>query len=193
MPLMPIRLRRLTMALTDRRRDASRLAYVPAFLVLALLTPHAIEDGGWYFPVLLLVCGGQMWRPTFAGWGLVTAAFAIWAVTLIAPGGGSFHERGEYSLFLGLALIPTAALLLFRPKCTAAERGVILASLILGGVVVAALACALGCSGPCRGCRFFSAVVPDAFVVSTGAVLVRSAGARPSATVRGAGVEPSVS
>ncbi len=96
---MPIRLRRLTMALTDRRRDASRLAYVPAFLVLALLTPHAIEDGGWYFPVLLLVCGGQMWRPTFAGWGLVTAAFAIWAVTLIAPGGGSFHERGEYSLF----------------------------------------------------------------------------------------------
>src|SRR5436190_10471300 len=119
---MPIRLRRLTMALTDRRRDASRLAYVPAFLVLALLTPHAIEDGGWYFPVLLLVCGGQMWRPTFAGWGLVTAAFAIWAVTLIAPGGGSFHERGEYSLFLGLALIPTAALLLFRPKRTGVPR-----------------------------------------------------------------------
>src|SRR5437016_7620759 len=98
---MPIRLRRLTMALTDRHRDASRLAYVPAFLVLALLTPHAIEDGGWYFPFLLLVCGGQMWRPPFAGWGLVRAPFAFWAVTLFAPGGGRSHERGGTSWFPG--------------------------------------------------------------------------------------------
>src|SRR2546430_17579258 len=127
---MPIRLRRLTMALTDRRRDASRLAYVPAFLVLALLTPHAIEDGGWYFPVLLLVCGGQMWRPTFAGWGLVTAAFAIWAVTLIAPGGGSFHERGGDSPFSRVGPLPEGSVARFRSQRNPPERAAYLSLLV---------------------------------------------------------------
>ena len=148
------RLRRLVIALGAWRRDAPRLAYVPALLVLAVLTPHASEDGGWYFPVLLVVCVGQIWRPTFAGWGLVAAAFTIWAVTLIAAGGGSFQGH-EYGLFLGLALVPTAALALWRPKHTVAELGVVLTSLILGGVAVVALACSLGCSGPCRACSSF--------------------------------------
>jgi len=134
-------------ALLVRRDGGSRWGYVPALPVLAYFSRLGLHEGilaALYLMALLVVCAVQLFRPTLLGWALLTVLFVLFTASILVTADfyvshGVPIDRGQYILFLACGAVPSATLLLARPRMQAGERGAALLALILASLIVAPL------------------------------------------------------
>jgi hypothetical protein len=104
--------------LVEPRVNAARGAYVLCGLMIAGLISLGASEGEnvstmWHFVLLLTLCIVQLWRPTLLVWLVIVVAFGGYAVTiLVYPVVLTLRER---AVFVLLGVIPSIALLWFRP------------------------------------------------------------------------------
>lgn len=127
--------------LVRRRGTASRLAAVPALVVLALSTMLGLDGADARMVVecaaLFVVCLIQVVRPTLLGWAVLLVWFTFSTIGTI-----SLALRPGYDLHLPpilLLLVPAVALLLFRPRAEVRERGATVIAVLAAVVIVAPL------------------------------------------------------
>jgi hypothetical protein len=127
--------------LVRHRPTASRLAALPALIVLALSIAvglagreaRTVVECAGLFGVTLV----QTFRPSLLGWAvaLVWFTFSTIGTISLALGPGSDLRVLPILLFL----VPAAVLLAFRPRAESNERGAPMVALLLGVVIVAPL------------------------------------------------------
>ena len=133
--------------LLARRASRARWGYVPALPALAFLTVLGIDEGiptVLYLMGLVVVCLLQLVRPTLLGWALLFVLFVLSTVsTLYTAAFYSSHgvpiDRRQYVLLLASGGVPSATLLLARPRTQGDERGAVLLALTLAALMIAPL------------------------------------------------------
>ena len=134
-------------ALLARRASRSRWGYVPALPALAFFTALGRDEGiptVLYLMSLVVVCLRQLFRPTLLGWALLFVLFVLSTVsTLYTAAFYASHgvpiDRRQYVLLLACGGVPSATLLLARPRTQGDERGAMLLALILAAVMITPL------------------------------------------------------
>ena len=133
--------------LLARRSSPSRWGYVPALPALAFFTALGRDEGiptVLYLTALGAVCLLQLFRPTLLGWALLFVLFVLSTVsTLFTAAFYSSHgvpiDRRQYVLLLASGGVPSATLLLARPRTQGNERGAVLLALTLAALMIAPL------------------------------------------------------
>ena len=133
--------------LLARRASRARWGYVPALPALAFFTALGRDEGiptVLYLMSLVVVCLRQLFRPTLLGWALLFVLFVLSTVsTLYTAAFYASHgvpiDRRQYVLLLACGGVPSATLLLARPRTQGDERGAMLLALILAAVMITPL------------------------------------------------------
>ena len=134
-------------ALLARRASPARWGYVPALPALAFFTALGRDEGiptVLYLTTLGAVCLRQLFFPTLLGWALLFVLFVLSTVSTVYTAAfytshGVPIDGRQYVLLLASGGIPTATLVLARPRTQADERGAMLLALILAAIVIAPL------------------------------------------------------
>jgi len=134
-------------ALIAPRPNRSRWAYVPVLPALALLSVLALDESivaALYLLLLLVVGIVQLFRPMLLGWALLLVLFVLYTGSLFHTAmsylsNGIPIDRGRYVLLLACGGVPSATLVLARPRTEPDERGMVLLALVLAIVMIAPL------------------------------------------------------
>jgi hypothetical protein len=134
-------------ALLARRASRTRWGYVPTLPALVFFTVLALDEGiptVLYLATLGAVCLLQLFRPTLLGWALLFVLFVLSTLsTLYTAAFYTSHgvpiDRRQYVLLLATGGVPSATLLLARPRTQGDERGAVLLALTLAALMIAPL------------------------------------------------------
>ncbi len=134
-------------ALIAPRTTVARWGYVPAAPVLVLLAVLARDESlpaAVYLVLLLGVCILQFFRATLLGWALLLVLFLLYTASIFHNGwsyvsNGIPIDRDRYLLLLACGGLPSATLVLARPRTESGEGGVVLLSLAVALVLLVPL------------------------------------------------------
>ncbi len=130
--------------LLGRRASPSRWGYVPALPALAFFTALGLDERiptVLYLATLGAVCLLQLFRPTLLGWALLFVLSTVSTLYTAAfyTSDGVPIDRRQYVLLLATGGVPSATLLLARPRTQGHERGAVLLALTLAALMIAPL------------------------------------------------------
>ena len=133
--------------LLGHRAGPVRWGYLPALSALAVFAALGRDEGistVLYLAALGAVCLLQLFRPTLLGWAILFVLFVLsTASTLYTAAFYASHgvpiDTRQYVLVLACGGVPSATLLLARPRTQGDERGAMFLALTIAAIVIAPL------------------------------------------------------